>query len=96
MCKYSLKQLDNRAKKLKDLQAQADALKAEIDALKKDLQTSFEIEGPFTEFTDHYKFNAYWIPRVNIDRTRFEKDYPELWNEYKKETRSLAFRVDHI
>lgn len=93
MCKFTDRQLDNRAKKLKDLQSQADALKAEIDSLKAEIIQAMEIEGPFKTATDHYKFNYFETVKQSVDGKRLSQDMPDVYEQYRKESRYMTLKV---
>jgi predicted phage-related endonuclease len=87
MC-YTKKQIDNRVRKLADIDAQIKALTKEADAIKKDLQTDMgEVEHVSG---DKYKVNWTHVETPRFDSTAFAIQFPEVaaaWTKVKKSRR---------
>ena len=85
------RQIANRAKKIKELEAQLNDISNQIDELKKEIQNEMkELE--------HIKACDYVINWSNVitnrlDSTRIKKELPDIYDRYTKETRSRRFSI---
>lgn len=82
---------DNKLKRRADL----DALIKELESEKETIDQSIkqELKNAETGVTGHYTVTWKNQTRKNLDRTSFKKDYPELYEEYQKESTSRVFRI---
>lgn len=93
MC-YTARQIDNRMKKLAELEAQKKALDEQIAAIKADLQADM---GDLEEVTTDK-----WIVRFTktvsnrFDSTAFKKAHKKLYDEFCKPSESRRFSYKGI
>ena len=92
MC-YTLKQYENRIRKLDALEAQKAALESEIAALKAEIQTDM---GD-TEAIETDRFIIRWpvIVSNQFDSSAFKADHGELYEAYRrpKESRRFTYKL---
>ena len=84
--KNRLVRLQDLEQQIKDLEAEADSLKAELKATMEDRQTD---ELKVTGFVVRWKE----IISRRIDSTALKKALPDVWQTYSKETCSKRFTV---
>ena len=85
------RQIANRVKKIKELEAQVNFITKEIDALKAEIQ--FEMQDQ--EHLDACEFIVNWVNVVTsrLDVSRIKKELPDIYNKYIKETFSRRFSI---
>lgn len=87
------RQIDNRVKKLAELEAEAKRIKKEIDSLKDEIKSAM----PGEELT-----TANWVikntvfDRVTLDSKKLKEDFPEVYREYSKTTQSSRFSYKEV
>ena len=84
--------LNNRAKKLLDIKAQIKELEEQQKALEE------EIKAEFTADQEEIRTEKYLIRWTRYITSRFdskalEKDLPDVYRKYKKETQSRRFSI---
>ena len=87
------RQIDNRIKKLSDLEADYKRIKAEIDAIKaeiKEVMRSDEIQ------TSNWIIRNTPFTRTTIDSKRLKDEFPEVYQEYSKVTEQTKFSYKAI
>lgn len=84
------RQIDIRARKYADLDAQIKALTAERDAIRAELIE----EG--TRQTKNYVLTVTTSTRSGIDAARLKKERPKIYAEYAKQTEQTRFTVRAI
>lgn len=85
------RQIANRIKKLKELEAQQDILQQQIDVLKAEIQE----EMNDSEIMTACEFVVHWCKVVTnrLDTTRIKKELPDIYARYTKETLSRRFSI---
>ena len=92
MC-FSDRQIDNRCKKIKDLQSQVDALQLQIDTLKEELKKDMENESQDRRETNNYKLSYTTVTQNKFDTTGFKKAMPDMYKLYSKVTSYKRFLI---
>lgn len=85
--------LENRIKKLKELEEQQRLLEQEIDSLKEDIKKDLEVKG-----TEELKVGIFIIRFTSVlssrfDTKRFKEQYGDLYNQFTKQTASRRFTI---
>lgn len=86
--------LENRIKKLKELEEQQKALEQEIDSLKEEIKKDLEAKG-----TEELKVGIFIIRFTSVLSSRFdtkrfkEQQYGDLYNQFTKQTASRRFTI---
>lgn len=88
MC-YTNRQIDNRLKKLAELEAQKKELEEQIKAIQEDLKADM---GDLEEI-DTGKWIVRWTKSISnrFDTTAFKKAHSKLYKDFCKETESRRF-----
>lgn len=90
MC-YTNKQIDNRVKKLKALEAQIAELQEQAEAIKEELKTDL---GDMEERkTDYYTLRYKIITQCRLDNTALKKALPDVYQLYSKEISYRRFSI---
>lgn len=93
MC-YTKKQIDNRVRKLAEIDAQIKALTKEADAIKEDLKADMgELEHVSG---DKFKVNYTSVETSRFDSKGFAVKFPEVAEAWTKVTRSRRFSYSAI
>lgn len=84
--------IENRVKKIQDLESQKKQLEAEIERLKQELKSEMEDEGVSVIQTEK-GVTVRWQEIVSdrFDSKNFKADHPKLYNEYVKSSVSHRF-----
>lgn len=88
MC-YTMKQYENRIKKLDAIQSEIDRLEREADAIKKDIQTDM---GD-AEHVDGENFRIHWVKVISarFNAKAFQAEHEALYNQYTRNTEYRRF-----
>lgn len=78
------RQIDNRAKKIKALEAEKKALEEAINALKEELKYFFDYAGLTETETTGYKIIFKDIESTRFDTKTFKKEHKNLYDKYNK------------
>lgn len=83
--------VDNRIKKLFDLESQKRALESEIESLKTEIQSDMAERG--VDSIDTGKFIVRWtnVSSTKLDTKRFKADHLALFNDYSVESNYRRF-----
>lgn len=87
------RQIDNRVKRLAELEENVKRIKKEIDSIKDEIKSAMSSEELTT---------ANWIikntvyDRVTIDSKRLKADFPEVYREYSKTSQSSRFSYKEV
>ena len=89
--KMTERQIANRIKKLKELEAQQDILQQQIDVLKAEIQA----EMNDNEIMTVCDFVVHWCKVVTsrLDTKRIKEELPDIYSKYIKETHSRRFSI---
>lgn len=87
------KQLDNRIKKLEELELQTKELKKAADALKEEIIAGLSQEHTTTA---NYKINYTAFSQKRIDTKSLKAELPEIAEQYAKETITHRFTYKRI
>ena len=88
MC-YSNRQIDNRIKKLQELEAQKKELEALISGLKEDIQA--DMGDDEIRQTDRFIIRYTTVKTSRFDSKAFKAEHAALYSQYTKETHSRRF-----
>lgn len=88
------RQIANRIKKLKEIEAQANELSKQIDALKAEIQNEMQEQEHIT--VGEYVVNWAKVITNRLDTARIKKELPDIYNQYIKETQSRRFSITMI
>lgn len=85
--------LENRIKRLKELEEQQRLLEQEIDGLKEEIKKDLEVKG-----TEELKVGIFIIRFTSVlssrfDTKRFKEQYGDLYNQFTKQTASRRFTI---
>lgn len=85
--------LENRIKKLKELEEQQKALEQEIGSLKEEIKKDLEAKG-----TEELQVGIFIIRFTSVlssrfDTKRFKEQYGDLYNQFTKQTASRRFTI---
>ena len=83
------RQIDNRIKKLSDLESEAKRLKKEIESLKDEIKEA--MHGKEVIETGRYIIRNTVVISNRFDSTAFKKEFPDVYREFTKETTSTRF-----
>lgn len=87
------RQIDNRIKKLAELEKEAKRIKQEAEAIKAELIAIMPAE---VLTTSHYKLNYTSYSQKRIDTTALKKKLPEIAEQFTKLTQSHKFTYSAI
>lgn len=85
--------LENRIKKLKELEEQHKALEQEINSLKEEIKKDLETKG-----TEELQVGIFIIRFTSVlssrfDTKRFKEQYKDLYHQFTKQTASKRFTI---
>lgn len=85
--------IENRIKKLIDLEAQIAALQKEMDSVKDELKADMEERGADSLVTEKGA-KIYWheVLTNRFDTTAFKKAHEDMYRAFTKETKSRPFK----
>ena len=88
------RQMANRVKKIKELEAQASEINKQIDALKAEIQAEMQEQ----EYLQACEFIINWAQVITsrLDTKRIKNELPDIYNKYIKETQSRRFSISMI
>lgn len=88
MC-YTMKQYENRIKKLDAIQSEIDRLTREADAIKKDIQSDMDD----VEHIDGESFRINWtkVITARFNTKAFQSEHQALYHQYLKNTETRRF-----
>lgn len=82
------RQIDNRVRKLVELEAEAKRIKKEIDSIKDELKS---VMSGDELSTDNYVIKNTVFDRVTVDSKKLKEDFPDVYRECSKVTTSSRF-----
>lgn len=85
----TIRQIDNRIKKIEELEAQKKALEEQISSLKAEVQE--EMADQESIETAHYLVRWTKVTSERFDSKRFKNNHAELFSEYVKSIESRRF-----
>ena len=88
MC-YTNRQIDNRIKKLQELEAQKKELESLIADLKEDIQADMGADE--IRQTDKFIIRYTTVKTSRFDSKAFKAEHAALYSQYMKETQSRRF-----
>ena len=92
MC-FTNRQIDNRCKKLADLESQIKDLQAQADAIKAEIKADME-ETDIEEIdTGKYKVRYKIVESVRLDNKALKADLPDVYSRYSKVSQCRRFTV---
>lgn len=85
--------IDNRCKKLADLEAQIKALTAAADAIKAEIKADMEADSLDEIDTGKYKVRYKLVESMRLDSKALKKDLPDVYSLYSRVTACKRFTV---
>lgn len=89
-----IKAINNRAKKIKEIEAQIKVLEAEADAIKAELKADLESKELDEVVTADYTIRYKVVVSSRFDTTTFKKEFADLYNRYTKSSESKRFTIN--
>lgn len=87
------KQIDNRVKKLKDLNARITELEAQAAAIREEITREMETRELEELATDSFLVRWTKVLSNRFDSRLFKSEAPELYQAYTKQTESRRFSI---
>ena len=87
------RQIDNRCKKLADIENQIKALTAAADAIKSEIKADMEADSLEEIDTGKYKVRYKLVESVRLDNKALKADLPDVYSLYSKVTQCKRFTV---
>lgn len=85
--------IDNRCKKLAEIDAQIKALQAAADAIKNEIKADMTAENLDEIDTGKYKVRYKVVESVRLDNKALKADLPDVYSLYSKVTSCKRFTV---
>lgn len=85
----TMKQIENRIKKIEELEAQKKAIEEQISSLKAEVQE--QMQDTETMETAHYTIRWTKVTSERFDSKSFKSKHAELFSEYVKSVESRRF-----
>lgn len=88
------RQIANRIKKIKEIEAQVNELSKQIEAIKAEIQNEMKEQEHITAC----EFVVNWAKVVTnkLDTQRIKKELPDIYKQYTKPTQSRRFSITMI
>lgn len=93
MC-YTMKQYDNRAKKLMDLEYAKRDIQKQIDAIEADIKA--DMGENQTVQTGNYRISWQVIVSNKFDPTAFKAEHEDLYREFQKQATTRRFTIKEV
>lgn len=87
------RQIDNRCKKLADIEAQIKALQAQADAIKNEIKADMDADSLEEIDTGKFKVRYKLVESVRLDNKALKKDLPDVYSRYSKVSACKRFTV---
>lgn len=87
------RQIDNRCKKLADLEAQIKALTAAADAIKAEIKADMDADALEEIDTGKYKVRYKLVESMRLDSKALKKDLPDVYSLYSRVSTCKRFTV---
>lgn len=85
--------IDNRVKKLRELERQVKELEQEIDSIKEELKKDMEEKGIEEAETKNYIIRWKEVINKRFDTKAFEREHGNMYNQYLKQTTTRRFTI---
>ena len=85
--------LENRVKKLQEIESQIKALEAEADKVREEIKEDMEAKGVDEIATKNFKIRWKEIVSNRFDSKAFQKEYKDLYNNFVKSSISKRFTI---
>lgn len=92
MC-MSNRMIDNRCKKLADLESQIKALQAQAEEIKAEIKADMEADSLEEIDTGKYKVRYKIVESVRLDNKALKADLPDVYSRYSKVSQCRRFTV---
>jgi predicted phage-related endonuclease len=90
----TLKEIEAKAKELKELERMQDELTAEIETMRDAIKASLTERNTDTLIAGGYKITWKTVTSSRFDSTAFKKAQPELAAQYTKESTTKRFLIN--
>ena len=87
------RQIENRVKKLQELEAQQKMLEKEAEAIKDELKTELETQAIDELKTKFFIIRWKMVISTKLDSKSLKADLPEIYSKYCKESSSKRFTI---
>ena len=88
------RQIANRIKKLKELEARQDEISKQIDTIKGEIQSEMKDSEHIT--VCGYVVNWVKVITNRLDTSRIKTELPDIYKKYIKETQSRRFSITEL
>ena len=85
--------IDNRCRKLAELDEQIKALQAQADAIKNEIKADMEADSLDEIDTGNFKVRYKLVESVRLDNKALKSDLPDVYSLYSNVTRCRRFTV---
>jgi len=85
------RQLDNRMKKLEELEAQIKALEKQLESVKDEVKADLEEKNEDEYNTGSYVIRYKLVSQKRLDSTSLKSDLPDVYAKYSKESSYKKF-----
>lgn len=85
--------IDNRCRKLAELDEQIKALQAQADAIKNEIKADMEADSLEEIDTGKFKVRYKLVESVRLDNKALKSDLPDVYSLYSKVTQCRRFTV---
>ena len=85
--------IDNRCKKLTDIEAQIKALQAQADAIKDEIKKDMDAENLDEIDTGKFKVRYKLVESMRLDSKALKADLPDVYSLYSKVSACKRFTV---
>lgn len=85
--------LQNRVKKLKELERQQKELEGQIEALKEEIKADMEAKGVEQQTAGDFLIRWTTVFTNRFDSRAFQKEHENLYSQYVKQTASRRFSI---
>lgn len=92
MC-MSNRMIDNRCRKLADIEAQIKALQAQADAIKAEIKADMDADSLEEIDTGKFKVRYKLVESVRLDNKALKADLPDVYNMYSRVSTCKRFTV---
>lgn len=92
MC-FTNRQIDNRCRKLAELDAQIKELQAQADAIKDEIKKDMDADSLEEIDTGNFKVRYKLVESVRLDNKALKADLPDVYSLYSKVTACKRFTV---
>lgn len=87
------RQMDNRVKKLQEIEAQQKALEAQAEAIRAELKAELEAQGEDEHHTGNFIIRWKEIISSRLDSKALKAAFPDIAGQFTRQTTSKRFTI---